>query len=330
MTEIKFTDESRNHYTRLQNILSYIGLNAFQRSVYWAIRECAGEKRNCTKSYAKLAEMAGMSVPSLHRHIATLCEINSFIKKPLIKVVYRKTEYGDKDTNEIICLDLWQENGAYFKNINGPITEIGPPITEIEGTITQTGGVLSHRQDGPITVIDNQYVSNNRSFNKNQSINQVAKKGEWERGAIDDGLIDSFHICRNIYLKQSELDECIKYHGSLEKVKEQIEQILDSPKRKHEISDWVNAILSWKFKDKIVDNSKKNEILGKNLEAQYKNPTNTWTLKVYRHKIKDFYGVLFEVKSGEEPPFIVGFCDGDFENKVMNAIKERKMKKGGK
>lgn len=132
MSEIIFTDESRAHFTSLQNILSYIGLSAFDRSVYWAIRECCGEKRNCTKSYTKLAEMAGMSEKSLRRSIESLSNENNILKKPLIQVVNRLTDCGDKDTNEIICCDLWYDNAIYFKK---------------GGPVTQTGGVRSHRPE---------------------------------------------------------------------------------------------------------------------------------------------------------------------------------------
>ena len=89
----QITDENQEHgnFTLLQNILSRIGLTAFERSLYWALREPAGEKRSCTKSYAKLAIASGMSVNSVKRTLQTLILKNSFIEKPLIKIKNRTT-----------------------------------------------------------------------------------------------------------------------------------------------------------------------------------------------------------------------------------------------
>ena len=109
---VKIKDENNDHkyFCILQNVLSRIGLTAFERSVYWAIKECCGEHGSCTKSHPKLAEMAGLSKRSLIRTLESLAQPNKILGKSLIKIIHRVNECGDRDTNEIIIVDIWNDN----------------------------------------------------------------------------------------------------------------------------------------------------------------------------------------------------------------------------
>lgn len=155
-------DENEDHsnFTLLQNILSYIGLTAFERSLYWALREAAGEKRSCTKSYAKLAKASGMSEKSVQRTLASLSLKNSFLNKPLIKIKNRLTKDGDRDTNEIILTNLWADNHLFFQKNFGEVTQTSPQVT-------QTPGVRSHRPEGEVTQTYKQDVFNKIPIKKN-------------------------------------------------------------------------------------------------------------------------------------------------------------------
>lgn len=142
---IKNQTSDHKYFTILQNILSKIELTAFERSVYWALKEAAGENGTCTKSRESLAKAAGMSVPSLKRTLKKLSEINKILNKPLIQIHNRTSKCGDHDTNEIILLDLWNDNMQFFQKKNGGITQTLPRITQTPPRITQTLGVGSHR-----------------------------------------------------------------------------------------------------------------------------------------------------------------------------------------
>ncbi len=112
---IKEENPKRNNFTILQNILSKIGLTAIERSVYWAIKECAGEKGSCTKSQPNLAEMAGVGPTCLKETIVKLSLPNKILGKSLIKIIHRVLETNVKNTNEILVVDLWDDNVKIFK-----------------------------------------------------------------------------------------------------------------------------------------------------------------------------------------------------------------------
>ncbi len=170
MSNISIKDQNNDHkyFSILQNILSRIGLTAFERSAYWAIKECAGENGSCTKSYAKLAEMSGMSVPSLKRTLTSLCEENKILKKPLIQKTNRLTESGDWDTNEIIVVDIWIDNNDVFKKNIGQITQNPPQVRRNSPQITQNPGVGSHRPEGGITQSYNKEPINKNPYKEQQ------------------------------------------------------------------------------------------------------------------------------------------------------------------
>ncbi len=184
MSDFSIKDQNNDHkyFSILQNVLSRIGLTAFERSVYWAIKECAGEKGSCTKSYAKLAEMAGLSIPSLKRTLNSLSEENKFLKKPLVQITNRLTEYGDWDTNEIVLADIWNDNNAVFQKSMGQITQNPPQVRKNSPKITQNPGVGSHRPEGEVTQSYNKEPLNKNPMNKTSSSCTPHKKME---GAVE-------------------------------------------------------------------------------------------------------------------------------------------------
>lgn len=144
-------NSDRKYFCILQNILSRIELTAFERSLYWAIKESCGEKGTCTKSYASLAKMSGMCQKSVQRTLFSLSEINKHILKPLILITNRLSENGDKDTNEIVLTDLWEDNCKVFKEIIGQVSQTSPKVNNTIGQVSQTPGVRSHRPEGQVS-----------------------------------------------------------------------------------------------------------------------------------------------------------------------------------
>ena len=182
MSDISITDQNNDHkyFSILQNILSYIGLTAFERSVYWALKECAGENGSCTKSYAKLAVMSGLSIPSLKRTLEILSQKNKILKKPLIQIINRLTEYGDRDTNEIVLVSLWSDNMKHFQKENGQVTQTSPRVRLNQPKVTQNQGVRSHRPEGQFTQSYKEEPLNKNPMNKNSPplSTQDLKRGE--------------------------------------------------------------------------------------------------------------------------------------------------------
>lgn len=205
MSNIHIIDENQDHkyFSILQNILSRIGLTAFERSVYWAIKECAGEKGSCTKSYAKLALMAGLSERSLKRTLDTLSQKNKILKKPLIQIKNRITEYGDRDTNEIILIDLWTDNFKHFQKEIGGATQTPPRVRQTSPQATQTPGVGPHRPQGGATQAYKEEPFNKNPMNKISSSSSPPKKKEGE-GEIDKRIFSLIEECKKLNLPFTE------------------------------------------------------------------------------------------------------------------------------
>lgn len=215
MSDFIIKDQNNDHrnFSILQNILSKIKLTAFERSVYWAIKECAGENGSCTKSYAKLAEMAGMSVPSLKRTLTSLSEENKILQKPLIQKTNRLTESGDWDTNEIILIDIWGDNNAFFQKSIGGITQTSPQFSKNSPKITQNPGVGSHRPEGEVT----------QSYNK-EPINKNPYKEEQQQAVAVFSCLEK--ISENEVSRDEKIKITKKYQDSEQTVIDAVNSVL--------------------------------------------------------------------------------------------------------
>ncbi len=137
----------------------------------------------------------------------------------------------------------------------------------------------------------------------------------------------TIEIIPGIFLTQNELDACIKLKGSLEKVKEAIEVIQTSKKRKYDITDWPNTLANWKIPNKakvvIEDNISYADKLCKAF-PEFING-NGWRCYIYTDKVKDQKGLLFEPQSSYLQAVFVSFSDGEFQKKCFEILKEKKM-----
>lgn len=135
------------------------------------------------------------------------------------------------------------------------------------------------------------------------------------------------HVHREAYMTESELQECIQVRGSLESVKEVIDNILDWPDRKYSIRDWPGNIKKWKLKNLFIDNRAANEQLGKTLENQFYYIKEGWCLRHYRDSMKDDVGILFECKgSAYSEGIFVSYSSQNFKQRVYEIIEQKKMK----
>ncbi len=134
-----------------------------------------------------------------------------------------------------------------------------------------------------------------------------------------------------VYLTQEELDRCIQSKGSIERVKDAINQLATWPNRKYDIKEWANTIVKWNFKNVIGDRISDNEKLGKQIQDLY-GQCQGWSACVYRDDLKDCRGVLFESSAsvGNPIPIFVPFTEASFKEKCLEIIKSKNMKRKGK
>jgi len=152
----------------------------------------------------------------------------------------------------------------------------------------------------------------------------------------DEDLIDDpfpkkeerIHIYKEVFLTQTEIDECIKIKGSRQAVEDCIKKIIDNPKRKMVIQNWPATLLTWKFSNTVLNNIQENHALGEKIEKIYGN-YNAWSVRVYRDKIKDEHGILFEGSGQSCDPMFISFSDANFSEKTNEFLKLKKMKKIG-
>lgn len=150
---ISIEDESpHSHFTCIPNIIFEIGLKPVDLAVYSAIKRCAGDHGNCTRSYKNIAKLANTSERTAIDSIARLCTINPIVHKSLLKKKKRLSEHGDSETNCIVVTDLWTENHAFYNESNVGGAKSAPPSAKSAPGVVQNlhqGGAKSAPKEEP-------------------------------------------------------------------------------------------------------------------------------------------------------------------------------------
>jgi len=145
----------------------------------------------------------------------------------------------------------------------------------------------------------------------------------------DFSSIEKIEIQPGVFLTQTQLDDCVKIKGDIEKVKESIRFIQNSKSRKHEILDWPNALAKWKIgnaaKLKIEDNLS----YGEKISAEFREYEhgNGWCCRICTDRIQDQRGIVFECDSSYVKPVFIALADGQFKQKCDNIIIINNMRK---
>ena len=113
--QIRERNPSHNYRTEIPNIIHELDLDPYEFRVYAIIKRHAGDNGACTRSYSKMSEECKMSVRKFQKCIKNLCAVNPILGKPLIYVIERKTQLGDRDTNLLEIEDIWPENMDMFR-----------------------------------------------------------------------------------------------------------------------------------------------------------------------------------------------------------------------
>ena len=146
--KISIEDSSAHiYFSTIPNIIFELDWSPYKISSYCVLKRVAGESGICTKSYEKLAKQAGMKRRNFIKIIKEFCEPDKILKKPLIKICKRFSEYGDRDTNIIKIVDIWPENINYFGGsaCGAPPSAYGAP--GVVHMVHQGGAYGAHKEE---------------------------------------------------------------------------------------------------------------------------------------------------------------------------------------
>ncbi|MHB1059983.1 MAG: hypothetical protein ACYC0F_19140 [Rhodanobacter sp.] len=140
-----------HHYrTEIPNIIYELGLNPVQLTVYSHIKHIAGDSGYSWMSMAKLSKRCGVGETLLRDVLKQLTQNFKLINCPLIKVVQRTKQDGSRDTNAILIVDIWRQNGNFYrkkaKNPKPQKQDKKPDFTS-RGVPRQTRGGTSPNED---------------------------------------------------------------------------------------------------------------------------------------------------------------------------------------
>jgi hypothetical protein len=161
-----------------------------------------------------------------------------------------------------------------------------------------------------------------------------SKKSEPEKRA--DGMSDDFsfengkqEIQPGIFLSAQDLEACVKIKGSVEKVREAIAFIQASKRRKHDISDWPNALASWKIETKVKARVEDNVAFAEELCKRFECFSHGcgWQCYLHTDRNKDQRGIVFQPESPYKQAIFIPLVDGQFKEKCHNTIKINNMEK---
>ena len=201
----------------------------------------------------------------------------------------------------------------------------------VQNTGQQVGQQVGHNQDHRYKKkIENDEKNHPHtpSFEKNDSDDLNDDSFQKKKKKTAQSNEGKHEVHNGVFLTEAELKDCIEFHGSLEKVKWQIEKIQTSPGRTQEISRWAYSIKKWKFNNETIDRSQQNEQMAKQLEKKYQGGKG-WRVSTYRDTRKDCKGLLFENPTGHGEPIFIIYTDPEFDRKVQDTIKQKHIKAKG-
>lgn len=229
----------------------------------------------------------------------------------------------------------------------------GPTVfLQKSGILKKTANSKANKYSCYVWVVE-RFTDKGEDEKGQQKVQQRANRGPTEGHNLDDKKIrikedhpsipsgrsdrttDDFSskiaICPGVLLTQEELDACVKLKGDLEKVKQAIEFIQGSKRRKCEITDWPNALARWKIENKAKVRIEDNTALAEKLSKQFETfeDGHGWRCYLYNDQKRDQRGLLFESHSPYKDAVFIALIDGEFKKKCEEAIRINGMEKKG-
>lgn len=139
----RVTEETpdREYFTIVPNyIINHSTI--WERDIYLVMKRIAGERGSCYASHQTIAEMTGVSRPTISRTIKKL------LKREWIKET-GKAPGKTHPTKNYIIVDLWQFNNDYYRNkkIRKPQNQSTPPIVDTSTTEPKIRKPQIHKED---------------------------------------------------------------------------------------------------------------------------------------------------------------------------------------
>jgi hypothetical protein len=250
--EIYEKKPDHSYRTEMPNIVYELGFDPYVLAIYALIKRSAGDSGSFWRSYANMAKMGGMSSTTAKACIKKLEQTHPILGMPLIEVQKRFKADGSQTTNLITIVDIWRQNGDYFRakaaqkksleNSNFNPRDVYPGSGRIEKT-TET----------PLPSVKPQEESSVMGYDEKPRQGVNSKPCE-DIYANQEKRVKSFP--KNVVDLASEIDAVLKAdnEGYTEKVHskpflDSVRLMLEVDKHKPEL---VVKVLKWALSDKIT------------------------------------------------------------------------------
>lgn len=141
----EFVEQQADHHfrTEIPNIIFELGLDNDALVTYFMIKRICGENGACWKTAKNLCDCCNIGETKLRSSLQILSQNFEVLGQPLIKISHRMKADGSRDSNLITILNIWRENGDYFRN-----KKINKGTSRDEGGVPRgTRGGTSRRED---------------------------------------------------------------------------------------------------------------------------------------------------------------------------------------
>lgn len=173
-----------------------------------------------------------------------------------------------------------------------------------------------HNQEDKIDRSKKDHPPNPPSSKSDDDDDFSSKENEKQKEPIEDKV----EIIPRVFLSKKQLDLCISIKGDIDSVRYAMTYILESPGRTKEITNWPNALRTWKIPLKVIDIAKENEELSQPLIKDFAQYIKGWRCYIYVDKMKDQRGILFQNQSDYVKTEFFSFSKNDFKSVVYNFL----------
>ncbi len=137
-TEVNYSKPDHYFRTEIPNIVFDLGIHPQALALYGYYKRVAGDESGCWRSNATITKQLGMSANTIIKYRKELCKPHQLLGgKSLIKSTNRKTEKGSPDTVLVQIVDIWRDNGDFYRNKESS-----------KGTSKSEGGVPQKVREG--------------------------------------------------------------------------------------------------------------------------------------------------------------------------------------
>jgi helix-turn-helix protein len=306
-----------HHYrTEIPNIV-FEKLDPEEFSVYCHIKKIAGDRGKCWMSMKNLATFCRCGVTTLRKSLNNMSLSGGYFPFPLIKVTERNKPDGSKDTNLIEIIDIWRENGDYFRNQK-----------KIKGTSPNEGGVVrgarggtspnEHKEDLSQEDLSKEDLaiylpSCDPVLAKEERKEALKKEIEFSNGRFQGISEDQFDSWKRAYPIMN-IEACIAQFESV---------LILNPKSKQSKVSWGVRINSWIVKQSQSKEKLKEEVTQRTPALVEEKPKSQ---RKENTEISPFYSALarnFIDKWSEKLGMkgVLSFCSSIFSVKIHSSNK---------